>query len=184
MSGRPTPLSEGRSPSLDTSVEAGARTNLLAKLADTRAATLELILTMDDDARRSRPSANEWSVHEQLAHLAEMEPIWLSWALEIASNPGVEVGDIGPTPTPSVQTADQSTLEDLEALLQSVRERTLQSISRLSTSELARVGRHRWFGQMSVLQCLRAIYRHDRVHQDQMQGRATTFRFPPLPPRG
>jgi uncharacterized damage-inducible protein DinB len=159
-------------------------TELLVKLAETRATTFELVRNMDDDARRTHPSPDGWSVHQQLAHLAEMEHIWLSWALAIASEPGIEVGDPGPTPTPGVETADRRTFEDLETQLCHVRVQTLRSISRLSTEELAHVGRHQWFGPMSVLQSLRAIYRHDRVHQDQMQGRETTFRFPPLPSRG
>ena len=183
MSGRPKPEAE-EPPTSNMMVEAGAREELLAKLADTRATTLELVQAIDDNTRRTRPSRGEWSVHEQLAHLAEMEPIWLSWALQIASDPGVEVGDPGPTPTLSVDTADQSSLRELEVRLSGARERTLRSIAELSPWEFSRVGRHRWFGQMSVLQCLRAIYRHDRVHQDQMQGRESTFRFPPLPPRG
>jgi hypothetical protein len=74
--------------------------------------------------------------------------------------------------------------EELEARLNAARAATLDSLSLLTRQDLEQTGRHRWFGPMSVLQCLRAIYRHDRVHTDQMQGRETTFRFPPLPSSG
>lgn len=178
-----TPLTEDGEHSSGSEV-AGAedvRAALLDKLAQTRGATLALVRSLDDAARREPPSGGGWSVHQQLAHLAEMEPIWLSWALSISSDPGSEVGDEGPTPTPSVEVAAEMSFEELEARLSDARAATLGSVSLLTRQDLDQIGRHRWFGPMSVLQCLRAIYRHDRVHMDQMQGRETTFRFPPLP---
>ena len=53
--------------------------------------------------------------------------------------------------------------------------RILQEMD-LSTQEVAqRKGTHRSFGEMSVLQILRGLYRHDRMHTDQLLGREQSF---------
>ena len=154
---------------------------LRQKLAETRAATLQLISTLSDEYMHRHPAPGEWSPHQQLAHLAEMEGIWLDWALTIARNPGAEVGRRGITPTPSVETADQYSQEELLERMARARERTLREIDGLTLEELDHEGTQRWFGPMTVMQCLKAIYRHDRIHSNQILEKDVGFDFPPIP---
>lgn len=153
---------------------------LRRKLEEERNKLLALVSGMTDAERRRKPAPNEWSPHEQLAHLAEMEPIWLEWALTIARNPGAEIGRQGVTPTPSVASAPTLPFSELLAGLNEARATTLAVLDELKLSQLDNLGRHRWFGPMTTIQCLRAIYRHDRMHADQIQGKESSFRLPDL----
>jgi hypothetical protein len=59
--------------------------------------------------------------------------------------------------------------------LASARSDTLAAIEGLTEEELGRKGTHVLFGEMSVLQMLRSLYRHDRMHIDQISGRESSF---------
>ena len=64
---------------------------------------------------------------------------------------------------------------DLLRELSSARSDTLAAIDGLTGDDLKRSGKHLLFGEMSVLQMLRSLYRHDRMHMDQMAGREVSF---------
>ena len=154
---------------------------LLATLAESRATLLDTVSSMPDEERLATPIPDEWTAHQQIAHLAEMENIWLDWALEIAHHPGAVVGEPNLTVTPSVDTAHAEEFDLLIQRLTRSRQRTIAAIDRISADEIRRVGCHRLFGPMSVLQCLRAIYRHDRVHERQICHQEPRFVFPKEP---
>jgi hypothetical protein len=104
--------------------------------------------------------------------------------MTVRDEPGSEVGPPPPNPEayPEAQTRS---LDDILGELASARTATVAAIEGLTTEELQRRGKHRLFGEMSVLQMLRSLYRHDRMHLDQIAGREPSFR-PGAPggPRG
>src|SRR2546421_63913 len=95
---------------------------LLEKLGRSRARVVETVRSMPEEERGAAPAPGEWSAHQQIAHLAEMEPVWLGWALQIARRPGAVVGEPGLTLTPSVATAGAEQLETLLQRLERSRE--------------------------------------------------------------
>lgn len=127
----------------------------------------------DEDA--SRRSEREWSAKEQLMHLAAFERLWVEWAMKVCTEPGSEVGPPPPNP-PTYDEAHARPLADLLRELASARSDTLAAIDGLTEEELKRSGKHLLFGEMNVLQMLRSLYRHDRMHMDQMAGREASFR--------
>jgi uncharacterized damage-inducible protein DinB len=146
---------------------------LLEKLESHRGELVSQVEEMvDEDA--SRRSEREWSAKEQLAHLAAFERLWLGWAMKVCEEPGSEVGPPPPNP-PAYAEAQARPLPDLLRELASARSDTLAAIERLTEDELKRSGKHMLFGEMNVLQMLRSLYRHDRMHMDQMAGRETSF---------
>jgi YbgC/YbaW family acyl-CoA thioester hydrolase len=148
----------------------GARDELLAAIGD-----------LSDEQLDQAPAPGEWSARQQLAHLGEMEGIWLSWALQVAADPGCQFGERGQTATPSVDSAAAWPRERLIDRLCSARAATTAAVADLPARALNQIGYHRWFGEMSALQCLKAIYRHDRMHTEQILGKPTSFQLPPLP---
>jgi len=96
--------------------------------------------------------------------------------MQVRDEPGCQVGP--PPPNPSAYPeAETRSVADLLQELASARSDTLAAIEGLSEDELKRRGKHALFGEMSVLQMLRSLYRHDRMHMDQMAGRETSFRL-------
>jgi acyl-CoA thioesterase FadM len=71
--------------------------------------------------------------------------------------------------------------ERLVERLSEARAQTAAAVAGLLPRQLDHVGYHRWFGAMTALQCLKAIYRHDRMHTEQILDRPTSFHLPPLP---
>jgi uncharacterized damage-inducible protein DinB len=148
---------------------------LLQKLESHRQELVHQVEEMSEEEAGRRPAEGEWSAKEQLAHLAVFERLWLEWTMKVRDEPGCEVGPPSPNP-PAYPEAETRSVADLLQELASARADTLAAIERLTDDELKRRGKHRLFGEMSVLQMLRSLYRHDRMHMDQMAGREGSFR--------
>jgi len=148
---------------------------LLEKLESHRRELVHQVEEMTEEEAGRRPSEGEWSAKEQLVHLATFERLWLEWAMKVRDEPGCEVGPPPPNP-PAYPEAETRSLANLLRELASARSDTLAAIDGLTKDELKRRGKHALFGEMSVLQMLRSLYRHDRMHMDQMAGREASFR--------
>jgi uncharacterized damage-inducible protein DinB len=148
---------------------------LTQKLTSQRQELLAALGQLDDQKAGQRPADGEWCAKEQLVHLVQMEQRWLGWALQVRDNPGSTVGSTTGNPE-GFPDAMTSSLSDLLSQLAGTRQDTLSTIRGLSEEELGRKGRHTEFGEMSVLQMLRAPYRHDRMHMEQIQGKEVSFK--------
>ncbi len=146
---------------------------LIEKLGSHRQELLSQVERMSEE-EAGRRSGQEWSAKEQLVHVAAFERLWLQWAMEVRDQPGCEVGPPPPNPE-SYPEAGGHSLADLVRELALARSDTLAAIEGLTGDELKRRGKHLPFGEMSVLQMLRSLYRHDRMHMDQMAGRESSF---------
>ena len=148
---------------------------LLQKLESHRRELMHQVEEMTAEEASRRPSEGEWSAKEQLVHLAAFERLWLEWTMKVRDEPGSEVGPPPPNP-PAHPKAEIHSVADLLQELASARADTLAAIEGFTDSELNRRGKHLLFGEMSVLQMLRSLYRHDRMHMDQMAGREASFK--------
>jgi acyl-CoA thioester hydrolase len=163
------------------SEDADARSALLDRMAQQRGRLLDVIAALAEEELDRPPEPGAWTARQQLAHLAEMEGIWLRWALSIADSPECQVGERGQSPTPSVQFARSRSRGELLDALAAARCRTTEAAAGLTSRRLAYRGYHRWFGPLTTLQCLKAIYRHDRMHTEQILGEQTSIRLPEPP---
>jgi uncharacterized damage-inducible protein DinB len=148
---------------------------LLEKLETQRGQLVAQARQMTEEEAGRRPSERAWSAKEQLLHLVTFERQWLEWSMAVRDQPGCEVGPPPPNPEayPEAQTRS---LDDILGELASARKDTVAAIEGLSAEELQRKGKHLLFGEMNVLQMLRSLYRHDRMHMDQIAGREPSFR--------
>jgi uncharacterized damage-inducible protein DinB len=148
---------------------------LIDKMESQRQEVVSHVRQMTDEAASRRPSERAWSAKEQLLHLAAFERLWLEWTMTVRDRPGSEVGPPPPNPEAYPEARTRS-LDDILQELASARRDTLAAIESLTSEELQRKGKHLLFGEMNVLQMLRSLYRHDRMHMDQMAGREPSFR--------
>jgi uncharacterized damage-inducible protein DinB len=156
-----------------------AVSELLEKMREERLRFLRAIRQFTEESA-SQPLNGGWSVKQQLAHLAMAERGWRDWGLAIRDQPGLVFGPPQANDQPfevSAREANTQSLQHWLTYVRSVRAETLKALERagLQEAHLVQKGRHRGFGEMNVIQALRSVYRHDRMHLDQAFGREPTY---------
>lgn len=149
--------------------------DLREKLAAQRRELLTLVRGLSEEAASRQPNG-EWSAKQQLAHAASAERVWRDGAFLTLNRAGGLPQQWAAAVQDGVATANASPLHDLLSALKHERSITLRRIGGLTAEQLALRGPHPAYGgDMTVLQMLRAIYRHDRMHCEQIQGKPVTF---------
>ena len=162
-------------------VEAEAVSDLLAKMALEREALLAQAEAIPDaEAARPVPGAEgeaQWSVKEQLAHLAEMETNYRAWVERALDQDGADVSRVrGERPAIPHTEASGHSVAELAAQLRAQRARTVALIESMAPEQFERMASQPMFGALTVMQWLRSYYRHDRMHRDQIAGREPAYR--------
>ena len=152
---------------------------LIGKIESQRDQLVGHLRQMTEQEAGRRASETQWSAKEQVAHLTTYERLWLGWTLAVRDEPGCQVGPTKANPE-AYPEGQASSLDELLRELASARTDTIAAIEGLTAEELQRKGKHNLFGEMSVLQMLRSLYRHDRMHMDQMAERQPSYN-PPEP---
>jgi len=154
---------------------------LLDKMEAERAALLEHAETMSEAHAEQAPADAEgeaqWSAKEQLAHLAEMETAYRAWVERALAEDDPDVSRVrGEPPAIALTEARGHRVAELTAQLREERARTLALIASIAPEAFERTATEAMFGRLTVMQWLRSYYRHDRMHRDQMAGRAPEYR--------
>lgn len=142
---------------------------------DTLLAALEAL--GEEEAERSTTGEGEWSAKQQMAHLCEMETAYRAWVEKALAeeNPNVD-GVYGERPAISLEDAHSHSVKEHVAEMRRQRELTESLIDGMSSDQFDRTATQRMFGTLTVMQWLRSYYRHDRMHQDQVQGRDPEYK--------
>jgi hypothetical protein len=118
----------------------------------------------------------QWSAKEQCAHLAEMETVYRAWVERALAEDNPDLARVRGAPVAiPLEDAPERTVAELVAQLRAERVKTLGLIERLRPADYERTATQPMFGTLTVLQWLRSYYRHDRMHQDQIAGRASAY---------
>ena len=154
---------------------------LTTKMEQERSALLALASSIDEATAECRPPEGEgeeaWSVKEQLSHLAEMEVSYRAWVGRalVEERPDVSTGtQRDPVAYPLERAHDATVAEHVDELRRQ-RERTMALIARIEPDEYERTAHTAAFGELTVMQWLRSYYRHDRMHQAQIEGRQPDY---------
>ncbi len=153
---------------------------LVEKMGEERGKLLAQIEALrEDEAERAPVDAEgeaQWTAKEQCAHLAEMETAYRAWVERALAEDNPNVAGLRGEPLAiPLEDANAHTLADMTAQLREQRERTLQLIEGLRPEDYERTATQPMFGTLTVLQWLRSYYRHDRMHQAQIAGRAPEY---------
>lgn len=154
---------------------------LLAKMAAERDRLLSLVQSLSEEEAERVPVDGEgeaqWSVKQQLSHLAEMETAYRAWVERALEEDGADVSRIrGAPPAIPLERAHERTVAEHVAELRRQRELTLALIARMRPEDFDRTATQPMFGTLTTLQWLRSYYRHDRMHIDQISGREPEYK--------
>jgi hypothetical protein len=154
---------------------------LLDKMTEQREALLAEAAGFTDEAASFAPPDGEgegqWSVKQQLAHLAEMETAYRAWVQRALEADDPDVSDVRPErPEIRLEHAPDKSVADLTAQLRDQRAITLSLIEGMTEDQFERTASQPMFGRLTVIQWLRSYYRHDRMHRDQMAGRDPEYK--------
>ncbi len=108
----------------------------------------------------------EWTLKDLLAHLGSAERAFLFYGRDILrGGEGAPEGfDIHRFNQAEVGGLRDRTAEQLLADLRAVRQETIDLVGQIADEDFARKGRHPFFGQMSIDEMFKLIYRHNMMH--------------------
>jgi len=108
----------------------------------------------------------EWSLKDLLAHLSSAERAFLFYGHDILNGgEGAPEGfDINRFNNGEVGGLRDRTVEQLITDLRAVRQETINLVGQIADQDFARKGRHPFFGQMSIDEMFKLIYRHNMMH--------------------
>lgn len=160
--------------------DATAIRELAEKMAKEREKLLALIEALSEEEAERAPADAEgeaqWSAKQQCAHLAEMEAAYRAWVERALAEDDPDVSRVRGEPVAiRLEEANRHPIAELTSELRRQRERTLALFDRLRPEDYERAATQRMFGTLTVLQWLRSYYRHDRMHQAQIAGRASDY---------
>jgi hypothetical protein len=160
--------------------DASAVRELLDKMREEREKLLAQIESLSESGAGSAPADTEgeaqWSAKQQCAHLAEMESAYRAWIERALAEDNPDVSRVRGEPVAiPLEAANSRLIADLTAQLREQRERTLRVIEHMRPDDFERTATQPMFGTLTALQWLRSYYRHDRMHQDQIAGRAASY---------
>ena len=163
------------------------RRELLEKLEGKRAQLLEIVAQMSEDTLTRPRKPGDRSPKGQLLHMAEAEWHYVEgWARRARDEDAPDLGASNePAPfqdpegqedsAPLYDEADDLSLSELLTRLDKARQNTLQFIQETRDDQFPRQGRNSPFGDLSVIQFLKSLYRHDEMHYDEVQGKESRY---------
>lgn len=161
--------------------EFSERGDLVEKLRANLDELVEVVRRRSDAQLREPPQPGEWSALQQLEHQLVAEEIWVAMAVKAAFEDEPDLTELwnkyrnveerNPFPPPR----DPRPLDELIEELRARQQQTLALIDSIPEEAFHRKGRNTGWGDLTVLQMLRSVYRHYRMHIDQIEEREQTF---------
>jgi len=108
----------------------------------------------------------EWTLQDLLAHLGSAERAFLYYGRDILDGgEGAPEGfDLHAFNNGEVGSLRDRTYPQLLDDLRAVRQETIDLVGRIADEDFARTGRHPFFGQMTIEEMFKLIYRHNMMH--------------------
>jgi len=158
-------------------------TALTEKMAAERAALFNIVQDLSDDLADFVPQNAEgeeqWTAKEQLAHLLESDRVHTSFGRTALKQDGADITQVrltaGEGVAITIQDAPSHSIPEIVAAMKEERARSLEFIGQLSLADFERTAKDDEFGALTVMQWLRSLYRHDRQHAAQIQGRKSDY---------
>ncbi|MBM3275611.1 MAG: DinB family protein [Candidatus Sericytochromatia bacterium] len=150
---------------------------MVAKLAAHRKELLDIVDTHDDAWFAERAKEGDRTRKGMLKHLAEAEHSYIEvWAKRARDEDNPNLGNRGSIGTaPLLDEALKLSLAELRQRLDEQRVRTLQFIAETGDGEMERPIHGTPFGTLTVKQCVKSMYRHDRMHIEEMLGKPQSY---------
>ncbi len=123
-----------------------------------------IIDQVSDERLLTTPAPGKWSIHDQIAHLARYQVIFIGRMQQILNTPGIQFGAYKADEDSGFPAYQLTSLNDLLRSYEVDRAKILALLNRLSEHELTLVGVHPKYGNLSTLQWAEFFILHEAHH--------------------
>jgi len=111
-----------------------------------------------------RPDPERFNLREMMAHMADMDVIWLERVSSISQQPGILIE--GRDPDELAKANHYETLNPIDCLnnFLDARKKLLAELESYTPEQWSLTGKHNEFGEISILQIIQFALGHDGYH--------------------
>jgi uncharacterized damage-inducible protein DinB len=137
---------------------------LIDRLKNQHLAIPEIIAGLAPMQIERRPAENKWNIHDNLAHLAKYQFTFINRLHEIINQPGSSFGRYVAAEDPEFEIFRNKTISELLISLNEQRMNLFDLVFSLSSDNLKKIGIHKKFGPMNIVQWLEFFVLHEAHH--------------------
>ncbi len=141
-----------------------------AELRQSQQALLALLDKADDDTLYQRPAADEWTLAENLVHVAEARSFFTAETRKVLATPGVSMGRTiaDHDRIENVRTHGHDSRSTIHNKLVTSHEQLLDLLQQMSEEDLQKTGVHVKYGPQPLAEFIdHFIVEHDQAHVKQ-----------------
>ncbi len=124
----------------------------------------EIVSGTSTERKRLHPAPGKWSIHDILTHLAKYQPVYLDRMKKILTE---TIPEFGPYLAENDSEFEEWRARKGGELLETLkrdREIIFNFITNLTTEQLSRKGRHKKFGELTIVQWTEFFVLHEAYH--------------------
>ncbi len=123
-----------------------------------------LISEVGDYRYSTRPPSGKWSIQEHVVHLVTYQPIFLDRIHQIVNGNSPQFERYNAEADPGFAAGMELTKEELFMKMETDRREIVRVVKSLSYDQLNKIGVHRKFGELSLIQWLEFFVLHESHH--------------------
>ncbi len=139
-------------------------TSLKERLLNQHSSIYEIIKNADDAKILYNPEHGKWNIHDNIAHLAVYQPIFINRIHKILKEDNPSFSAYRADDDPDFIVAKQLSLNELLDRLEGDREEIYFFIITLSHEQLTRTGTHPKFGKLTITDWIEFFLLHEAHH--------------------
>jgi hypothetical protein len=138
--------------------------SLVSRLANQHEAISSIIASVNEAKLKKEIRPGKWSIHENIVHLVKYQPVFIDRLHIILTHPEPMFEAYVADNDPEFEEWKKWDSERLMNALQKDRQAILQLVTALPDEKLARVGIHKKFGRLSIVQWTEFFLLHEAHH--------------------
>jgi uncharacterized damage-inducible protein DinB len=138
--------------------------SLKERLHNQHSAIYELIKNVDDKKMLRRPEPGKWNIHDNIAHLASYQPVFINRIHKILKEDNPIFRAYRADDDPDFIIAQELSLNDLLDKLEGDREEIYFFLTNLTHDQLTRTGTHSKFGKLTIPDWIEFFLLHEAHH--------------------
>ena len=134
------------------------------RLKNQHEAIRNIIKGLDENRLLARPEPGKWSIHDNIAHLAKLQSIYIERIDKILSHEDPLLQDYAPEQDPDLPAWMNLNTDALLERMNSDRKQIYAIITSLSDKQLARIGTHTTRGRLPLSGWIEMMILHEAHH--------------------
>jgi hypothetical protein len=138
--------------------------SLVDRLKNQHLTINELIETLPESRKALRQTKNKWSIHDNVAHLTKYQLVFIGRITKILNEQAPQFERYKAEDDPDFEKFRNMSESDLVGSLKKNRVKLNELVLNLSRTDLERIGIHKKFGNLNIIQWLEIIVLHEAHH--------------------